>query len=33
MENLINKAVGEFKVQAYHKGAFREITNADTLGH
>lgn len=33
MENLINKAVGEFKVQAYHEGAFREITNADTLGH
>lgn len=33
MENLINKAVGDFKVQAYHKGAFQEITNADTLGH
>lgn len=33
MENLINKAVGDFKVQAYHKGEFREITKADTLGH
>lgn len=33
MGNLINKAVGDFKVQAYHRGEFREISNADTLVH
>ncbi|MBK8010433.1 MAG: peroxiredoxin [Deltaproteobacteria bacterium] len=32
METLINKTVPEFKVQAYHKEAFKEVTNADLKG-
>lgn len=33
MGNFINKTVAEFKVQAYHQGAFIEVTREDTLGH
>ena len=33
MGNLINKAVEDFKVQAYHQGQFTEVTREDTLGH
>lgn len=33
MGNLINKTVEDFTVQAYQKGAFCEVTKADTLGH
>lgn len=32
METLINKTVPEFKVQAYHKEAFKEVTHADLKG-
>lgn len=32
METLINKTLPEFKSQAYHKGEFVEITNADLKG-
>lgn len=33
MGNLINKSVEDFKVQAYHKGTFVEVTKEHTLGH
>lgn len=33
MNNLINKQVEEFKVQAYLKGEFTEVTKEDILGH
>lgn len=33
MGNLINKAVDDFKVQAYHRGGFVEVTKEDILGH
>lgn len=33
MNNLINKQVGDFKVQAYLKGDFVEVKKEDTLGH
>jgi len=33
MENLINKMVEDFKVQAYHKGSFVEVTRENILGH
>ena len=33
MGNLINRTVDDFKVQAYDRGRFREITREDTLGH
>ena len=33
MRSLINEEVKAFKVQAYHNGAFEEITKEDILGH
>ncbi len=30
--SLIGKEVSEFKAQAFHKGAFKEVTKADLLG-
>lgn len=33
MGNLINKTVGDFKVQAFHQGKFVEVDRDDTLGH
>ena len=33
MRSLINEEVKAFKVQAYHNGAFEEITREDILGH
>ena len=33
MGNLINKTIGEFKVQAYCQGKFVDVTRGDTLGH
>ena len=33
MDNLINKAVEDFKVQAFYQGKFREVTRQDTMGH
>lgn len=33
MNNLINKQVGDFKVQAFLKGDFVEVKKEDTLGH
>lgn len=33
MENLINKKIDDFKVNAYHNGQFVEITQQDVLGH
>lgn len=33
MGNLINKELEEFRVQAFQKGEFREITQNDLLGH
>ena len=30
--SLINKKVSDFKVQAYHAGEFKEVTQADLLG-
>ena len=33
MGNLIGKEVEDFRVQAYCKGGFREVTKADLLGH
>lgn len=33
MGNLINKPVEAFKVQAYHKGKFVEVTREHILGH
>lgn len=33
MESLINKKVEPFKVQAYHAGNFKEISEKDMLGH
>lgn len=33
MGNLINKEVPDFKVQAFHKGEFKDITRGDILGH
>lgn len=33
MANMINQEIAEFKVQAFHQGAFREVTKADVLGH
>jgi len=33
MENLINKSLDDFKVNAYHNGQFIQVTKDDTLGH
>ena len=33
MGNLINKTIGEFKVQAFYQGKFMDVTREDTLGH
>ena len=33
MGNLINRTIGEFKVQACYPGKFMEVTREDTLGH
>ena len=30
--SLINKEIGEFTVQAYHKGTFKAVSKADVLG-
>ena len=30
--SMINKEISEFSVQAYHEGAFKEVTKADVLG-
>ena len=30
--SMINKQVGDFEVQAFHKGAFKTVKKADTLG-
>lgn len=30
--SLINKEVADFKVQAYHEGAFKEVTKKDIMG-
>ena len=32
MGNLINKTIGEFKVQAFYQGKFMDVTREDTLG-
>ena len=32
METIINTQIPEFNVQAYHKGEFKTVTNADVLG-
>ncbi|MDH6303607.1 peroxiredoxin [Parabacteroides sp. PF5-5] len=32
MESMINAILPEFKVQAYHNGTFKTITNKDVLG-
>lgn len=32
MKSLINEEIKDFKVQAYHKGVFEEITKEDVLG-
>lgn len=31
--SMINKEVEDFRVQAFHKGAFKEVTREDILGH
>lgn len=31
--SLINKKLGEFKVQAYHNGEFKEVTDSCVKGH
>ena len=33
MSHLINKTPEDFKVQAYHRGRFAEVSRQDTLGH
>ena len=33
MGNLINRTIGEFKVQAFYQGKFMDVTREDTLGH
>ena len=33
MENLINKHLDDFKVNAYHNGKFIEVTKDDVVGH
>ncbi len=33
MKNLINKQVPDFKVQAYHNGDFKEVTQDSLKGH
>lgn len=33
MENMINCELTDFKVQAFHKGEFREVTKEEVLGH
>jgi peroxiredoxin (alkyl hydroperoxide reductase subunit C) len=33
MENLINKYLHDFKVNAYHNGKFIEVTKDDVVGH
>ena len=33
MENLINKYLDDFKVNAYHNGKFIEVTKNDVVGH
>ncbi len=33
MENLINKNVADFSVQAYHDGGFKTVTQDDLKGH
>ena len=32
MTSIINSQLTEFKVQAYHKGAFKTVTHNDVLG-
>ena len=32
MESIINTRIPEFKVQAYHNGEFKTITDKDVLG-
>jgi peroxiredoxin (alkyl hydroperoxide reductase subunit C) len=32
MENIINSQLPEFKLQAYHNGDFKTVTNMDALG-
>ena len=33
MGNLINRTIGEFKVQAFYQRKFMDVTREDTLGH
>ena len=33
MGNLINRTIGEFKVQAFYQGKFMDVTREYTLGH
>ena len=33
MGNLINRTIGEFKVQAFYQGKFMDVTREDTLEH
>lgn len=33
MESIINHVIPEFKVQAYHNGEFKTVTDKDLLGH
>lgn len=33
MGNMINKEIGDFQVQAFHKGEFCQVTKEDVLGH
>ena len=33
MGNLINRTIGEFKVQAFYQGKVMDVTREDTLGH
>ena len=32
MESIINTRIPEFKVQAYHNGEFKTVTDKDVLG-
>lgn len=32
MESIINTHIPEFKVQAYHNGEFKTVTDKDVLG-
>lgn len=33
MENLINKKVEPFTVQAFHNGELKDVSESDLLGH